>query len=139
VIVGSLSPGLPQLNRWNIKQLRKSWGRLSNYLHWSGAHPETTENPSWQSDALDEVRSIIDPLWEKIRSGHTGSIRIDSMPVPVREVWEDFRTGKIDGEAVRIRLELVRPIKGPSHATQRHGVRALRVPDRSTASWFRIG
>ncbi|MDZ7753218.1 MAG: hypothetical protein U5S82_16575 [Gammaproteobacteria bacterium] len=115
-IVGSLLPGLPRLNRWNITDLRKSWGKLSQYLHWSGAHPETTENPPWQRHALDQVTSIIDPLWQKISSGHTGSIALDSMPRPVREVWEDFRVEKIDAESVRIRLELVRPSTSPSHA-----------------------
>ena len=113
-IIWSLSPGLPRLNRGNIKDLQKSWGKLSRYLHWSGAHPETTENRSWQSDALDEVVSIIDPLWQKISSGHTGSIDLNTMPAPVHEVWEDFRAGKIDAGSVRIRLELIRPIKGPN-------------------------
>jgi hypothetical protein len=47
-IVGSLSPELPSVNQWNIKELLKSWGRLSKYLHWSGSHPETTENANWQ-------------------------------------------------------------------------------------------
>jgi len=116
VIVGSLLPGLPRLNRWNIKDLRRSWGKLSVYLHWSGAHPETTESPSWQRDALNEVSSVIDPLWQKISSGHTGSIALDSMPIPVREVWEDFRVGNIDADSIRIRLELVRFSRGSSHA-----------------------
>jgi len=115
-IVASLSLGFPKLNRWDIKELRRLWGRLSHYLHWSGAHPETTGDTTWQRDAIQEVSSIIDPLWEKIGSGHTGSINIDSMPDPVREVWDDFRAGKIDGASVRIRLELVRPIKGAGHA-----------------------
>lgn len=108
VIVGSLLPGLPRINRWDIKVLRKSWGRLSHYLHWSGSHTETTENPSWQMDALGEVGAIIDPLWHKISTAYTGSIALASMPPRVREVWEDFRVGRIDAESVRIRLELVR-------------------------------
>lgn len=115
VIVGSLSPGLPRLNRWDIKELRKFWGRLSHFLHWSGAHPETTENESWQRNALEEVGGIIDPLWQKISSGRSGSIRLDSMPVAVREIWEDFRTRKIEAESVRVRLEIVRPSKGQHH------------------------
>lgn len=116
VIVGSLSPGLPKLNRWDIKELRKFWGRLSHYLHWSGAHPETTEDASWQETAVEEVGAIIDPLWQKISSGHSGAIQLDSMPAPVREVWEDFRTRKIDAESARVRLKLVRPSRGQSHA-----------------------
>jgi hypothetical protein len=110
VIVGALSPGIPRLNKWDIKELRKSWGRLSYYLHWSGAHPETTESASWQRNAIDEVGSIIFPFWEKISTGHTGAIRIESMPEHAREIWEDFRTGIIDDESARVRLELVRPI-----------------------------
>jgi hypothetical protein len=115
-IVGSLTPGLPPLNHWNIKELRKSWGRLSYYLHWSGAHPETTENPDWQKTAMREVEGIIDPLWHKISLAYSGGIRPKSMPLPVREVWEEFRAGKLDQESARIRLELVRPMTRRSHA-----------------------
>ena len=107
-LVVSLSHGVPPVNQWNIKDLRKSWGRLSYYLHWVGAYPQTTENPKWQAQAIQDVKDIIEPLWQKISSGHSGSIRLESMPPPVREIWNEFRDGQIDFESARSRLNLVR-------------------------------
>jgi hypothetical protein len=115
IIVGSINPGSPSVARWKIKELRKSWGRLSHFLHWSGA-PESTENASWQENAILEVEGIIGPLWQKIRSEHSGVIRPDTMPPAERLVWEDFCTGKINGESARVRLQIVRPAANKGHA-----------------------
>ena len=109
-LVGSLSPDLPLVNQWDIKDLRKSWGRLSRYLHWTGAHPETTEDPSWQAQAIQEVKTIIEPIWQKISSAHSGSFRLESMRQPVREIWNEFRSGQIDFKSAQVRLDLVRGI-----------------------------
>ena len=107
-LVGSLSLGVPPVNQWNIKNLRKSWGQLSHYLHWAGDYRRTTENPLWQAQAIQDAKNIIEPLWQKISSGHSGSIRLESMPQPVREIWNEFRDGQIDFESARGRLNLVR-------------------------------
>lgn len=114
-IVQSLSPEIPPVNQWDIKELRKRWGRLSRYLHWMGAHPETTENPTWQAEAIQNAADIVDNLWEKISTGHSGSIRLDSMPSHVHEIWERFKAGEIDRESARTRLELVRPLTKRRH------------------------
>jgi hypothetical protein len=110
VLVGTLSPGIPKLNQWDIKELMKSWGILSTYLHWSGANSETTENRGWQEQAIETASKIIDPLWQKMSSGHSACLRPEDMKPRVREVWEDFRTGTIDLNSARTRLEIVRPL-----------------------------
>ncbi|MGH8551305.1 MAG: hypothetical protein ACRERU_22400 [Methylococcales bacterium] len=114
-IVASLLPDLPRVSQWNIRDLRKLWGRLSQYLHWSGAYPETVENQSWQSNAIQDVATIINASWQNIRLGSSGSIRPESMAPTVRQIWEEFRAEKIDSESARIRLELVRPVKRTDH------------------------
>ena len=103
-LVVSLSPGHLLLNHWDIKDLRKSWGRLSRYLHWTGAHPQTTEDPSWKAREIREAKAIIEPLWQKISSGHTGTLRPEDMKPPVRGIWAKFKTGEIDFESARVRL-----------------------------------
>lgn len=105
-LVASLSPQLPPVNQWDIKDLMKSWGILSSFLHWSGAHPETTENKEWQDQAIQKATKIIEPLWQKMSSGHSGCMRPEDMKPNVREIWEDFRVGKIDRKSARIRLEI---------------------------------
>ncbi|MBA2351249.1 MAG: hypothetical protein H0V78_05520 [Burkholderiales bacterium] len=109
-IIGSLSSGIPRVNKWNIKKLMRSWGILSSYLHWSGSHIQTTESPEWQGQAIQKVAQIIEPLWEKMNSALSGCMCIESMKPQVRSVWEDFRAGTIDAASVRIRLEIVRPL-----------------------------
>lgn len=114
-VIGSLSPGAPPINQWNPKELMKSWGRLSAYLHWSGAYSETTENKDWQVDAIRKVAEIIEPFWEKMSSAQSGCFRPESMEPSLHQVWEDFRRGIIDREAARIRMELLRPIPHRGH------------------------
>ena len=108
-IVGELNPRLPKVNRWDIKGLMKSWGRLSALLHWNGAHSRTTEDPAWQQDALSEASDVIESLWTQMSSAQSGSIRVDTMPQAVRDVWESFKDGRIDRESAKVRLRIVRP------------------------------
>lgn len=110
-IVASLSAGPPPINRWKIKGLMKNWGVLSAYLHWSGAPVDTTENAEWQDLAVKKSAEIIEPLWEKMGSGHSACMRPEDMKPPsVRSIWEDFRIGRIDEASARVRLEIVRPL-----------------------------
>lgn len=95
------------LNRWNVKDLRKYWGQISRYLHWMGAKDETNGSQQWRDCAIQEVASIVEKLWEKSKSGYSGSIRIDTMPPKVHDIWGEFRDGVINVESVRIRLQIV--------------------------------
>ena len=115
-IVCSLSPGFPPVNQWNVKTLMKSWGTLSSYLHWSGAHSETTEDPNWQEKAILAIANIIDPLWQKLSSAHSGCVPPKTMKPAARQVWDDFREGRIDEKAARIRLESTPPFLRGDHA-----------------------
>jgi len=109
-IIALLTPQAPPINQWNLQQLRRDWGRLSRYLHWSGSFAETTESESWQQQAIVEVLDIVPDLWRKISTGHSGAFSLDSMKPVVKDIWEEFKTGGIDSESARIRLELVRPL-----------------------------
>jgi len=109
-IVVSLSPGIPRISKWKINDLMKCWGELSSYLHWKGAFSETTENNEWQKQAIQNARQIIEPLWEKMSAGRSGCMVLKDMEPHVREIWEDFRLGKINSDSARIRLEIIRPI-----------------------------
>ena len=109
-IVGSLTPGIPRINQWDVDDLMKSWGVLSSYLHWRGAPSETTENNEWQNHAIQKATEIIEPLWQKLSSGHSGCILPRGMKPHVRKIWDEFRLGKIDGASARIRLHIIRPV-----------------------------
>ena len=44
-IVVILEARVPKLIYWEPRELMKSWGKLSEYLHWLGAKSETTRSP----------------------------------------------------------------------------------------------
>jgi hypothetical protein len=108
-IVGELMPASPKVNRWDIKGLMKSWGRLSALLHWSGAHSRTTEDAAWQQGALSEASDVIEKLWAQMSTAQSGCIRVHTMPQGIREVWESFKDGQIDRDSAKVRLQIVQP------------------------------
>ena len=106
----SIQPGLPNVVFWEPTELMKSWGTLSKYVHWFGAKNETTEIASWRTAAYAEVRQVLDPIWGKICSGQSGFMHPDNVMPEVRQVWLDFKNGKIDLEGAKIRMHLMKPL-----------------------------
>lgn len=108
-IVQEMTPNVPKINVWEINNIMKDWGHLSGYLHWTGAAFETTDNSGWQCQAFSHAKSVIIPHWEKLNSGMTGSMSIESMSKNTREVWEQFRKGEIESGSIRFKLEMLEP------------------------------
>ena len=96
---------MPDLIFWEPRQLEKSWGKLSKYLHWSGSTIETTGQRDWVSNAQEELGRIILPIWERMSSGLTGLLHPCSMESNVRKIWSDFANGKIDIDKVKMLLD----------------------------------
>ena len=109
-IIVSLSPEYPRIIRWEPKKLIKSWGKLSDYLHWCGSRSETTELSSWRANAGVEVRGEIEPIWVKITSGPSGLMHPKDMRPVILELWNQFKSGIVDIEGTRIRMDLLKPV-----------------------------
>lgn len=88
-----LEPRLPKIIYWQPRQLMKSWGDLSEYLHWFGARAETTELASRRARTYKEVEKTIMPIWEKIVLGRSAYLHPDNMTPEIREVWLSFKNG----------------------------------------------
>jgi hypothetical protein len=113
-IVANIESGkrsVPNIIFWRPRELESAWGKLSKYLHWTGAHTETTKEPKWVDDAYSDAERVLMPIWEDMCSGHSGLLHPDNMTRATRVIWEDFRTGKIDSNSARIRLEIIRPLR----------------------------
>jgi len=108
--LASLEPRIPKLIYWEPKKLMKSWGTLSNYVHWCGAKIETTEVTSWRRSAYTEIKDSLVPIWEKITSGQSGFMHPDNMNPEIREIWLDFRNGIIDLDGAKIRMNILKPL-----------------------------
>lgn len=108
-IIVSLVPKFPKLIQWDPKKLIKSWGKISNYLHWCGSRNNTTELSSWRVNAGIEVRGEIEPIWVKITSGQSGLMHPKDMHPEILELWHQYKDGSVDAEGIRIRLQILRP------------------------------
>lgn len=108
--VSAVTPGTPPIIFWSLKQLQIAWGKLSEYVHWFGAQNETTDDPRWLVQVHQNVLAIMEPIWKKLLSGENAIMHPDGMKPNTREIWEDFRSGKISIESVRSRLEIIRPM-----------------------------
>ena len=108
--LASLEPRIPKLIYWEPKKLMKSWGTLSNYVHWCGAKIETTEVTYWRRSAYTEIKDSLVPIWEKITSGQSGFMHPDNMNPEIREIWLDFRNGIIDLDGAKIRMNILKPL-----------------------------
>jgi len=106
----SVEPRAPRLITWDIRELMKGWGKLSAYLHWTGARTDTVEDPAWSAAARTELDMIIRPIWDKLMTAQSGIMHPSQMHLEVRAVWTDFRDGKIDISSVKTRLEILRPV-----------------------------
>lgn len=109
-ILVSLEPKLPKIIYWDHSSLMKAWGALSHYLHWFGARNLTSENQEWLDSALPEIEKVLVPIWTKITSGQSGLMHPKDMAPVVREIWECFRTRKIDDATAKFRLEYLKPL-----------------------------
>lgn len=101
---------IPELVFWRPRELMKNWGKLSKYLHWFGAKPQTTDNPDWVDEYQNNIRTILLPIWERMSSGPTGLLHPDNMEPHVHDIWADFRDEKINVDSAKVRLYLIYPI-----------------------------
>lgn len=108
-IIVSLVPEFPKMIQWNPKKLIKSWGIISNYLHWCGSRNNTTELSSWRSNAGVKVRGVIEPIWVKITSGQSGLMHTKDMHPEILELWYQYKNGIVDAEGIRIRMQILKP------------------------------
>lgn len=114
----ALEYSVPCLIYWKPRALMKAWGELSKYLHWSGHKLDTAENAEWKKGALSDVKGVLMPLWEKATSGHSACMHPDNMNPEIREVWSDFKDGRIDLEGARVRMNLLKPFLAAKYAQQ---------------------
>ena len=107
--VTEIETAAPTLVYWDPRELEKAWGKLSKCLHWVGARTETTDDKDWLDRAGTSVRDVVVPIWDRISSGQSGLLHPSDMNPQVHQLWEDFRSGRIELNSVKIRLEILRP------------------------------
>ena len=85
-------------------------GEVSEYLHFLGIPNEAISRPEWFLQAITTLEAGANYIWHHITSTRTGQVNVASMPPSIRDTWEDYRTGRIDEDSVRTRLQIAQPI-----------------------------
>ena len=112
----SLAPEVPPVIFWNPKEIMRAWGNLSQYLHWCGHRLETAEDRDWRRRATEAVKTTLSPIWERLTSGPSAMMHPKDMHPEIREIWEDFRSGKIDIDGAKIRINILKPLLSARYA-----------------------
>lgn len=118
VIVSLAPPEIPSIIHWKPKELMKAWGDLSKYLHWCGHRLETAESAEWKKTALSDVKGVLTPIWNKVTSGQSACMHPDQMHAEIRELWVEFKEGRVDTAGARIRMNLLKPLLEAKYAQQ---------------------
>lgn len=101
IVVGLLPPPTPAVVEWDIGELLRNWGELSEYLHWRGAPSRTTDDTAWVAEGLRRVNKTVSKLAMKMRSGGLGTIDPSTMPPDTAEIWRAFKNDEIDEAKAR--------------------------------------
>ena len=109
-ICGSLDLQQPKVVEWDMPRLMRLHGEISEYLHFYGVPHETTEKPEWFVKVLTTVETGANYIWQHLTTARIGQSDIASMQPEVSHAWEEFRTGQITEDSVRIRLKIAQPI-----------------------------
>lgn len=108
--------GLPNQISWNVGELKKQWGKLSEILHWNGARNLTTESIEWNDLAFTTIEDVLNDVRSKMETGASMAMAPSSMKPEIFDVWNDYKLGSIDLESVRFRLNLLRPVLHAKYA-----------------------
>jgi len=108
--IASLIPNWPPMIEWEHKTLLKHWGALSSFLHWAGERRETFESSQWFITVVETVEHAATYLWEKMKAGYPGVMMPDKMQPEIRQIWEDYKSGKIDIDSARERARIALPV-----------------------------
>jgi hypothetical protein len=110
VAITELDVNAPKIVQWSPKELMKSWGILSERLHWVGQRHETTQNDFWLSNSLNRIKDVVNPIWEKMTSGRSGMLYPNDMRTEGREIWNKYESGKITLETAKFEMNILKPM-----------------------------
>lgn len=102
---------------WDLKQLSKSWGVASKYLHFCGSHLRTYRDQGWLMTAIADLQAALKyPLDECTRSPATAVMRPDGMQPEIYEAWLAFEAGTLSSADLGLRLKLIEPVLAARHS-----------------------
>jgi hypothetical protein len=97
---------LPPFTTWDIPRLKRAHGGLSTrLLHFHGFDRTEAERTARFDDDLSFVDKESSWIWKTCTTmGVFVIFQPESLKEPARQIWEDFRDGKIQADSVKTRL-----------------------------------
>jgi hypothetical protein len=97
---------------WDIDRLKRIHGECGKrLLHFQGILGGDYLSDAWAIRQLAFLDESAMWIWNTMKSrGNLVVYRPEGLIPQAQSIWEDFRTGQIDAESVRYRLQIVRPI-----------------------------
>lgn len=102
----------PPTVTWDIDRLKRIHGECGKrLLHFQGISGGDYLSDAWAIRQLAFLDESAMWIWNTMKSrGNLVVYRPEGLLPSAQSIWEDFRTGRIDAESVRYRLQIVRPI-----------------------------
>jgi len=96
---------------WDIDRLKRIHGECSKrFLHFQGISDGDYLSDTWAIRQLAFLDESAMWIWNTMKSRRLVVYRPEGLIPEAQSIWESFRTGHIDAESVRYRLQIVRPI-----------------------------
>lgn len=89
---------------WDLTLLMKYWGKISDFLHWSGAIDETIEDWQWVEKGISIVEEACLYIWKNQTEKEEGIMMPSDMRPEIRLLWERFKNGEIGLKEVKIKI-----------------------------------
>ncbi|MCH8013308.1 MAG: hypothetical protein IH823_00705 [Candidatus Dadabacteria bacterium] len=97
-----------RLSEPDVQKLLKFWKSLSVYCHAQKMPEDTWNSTQWIKDGYSCLEAVLEYL--KAITKYRGFIQISSLPPEAIELLNFFVANKVDEEALKTRLKLMKPI-----------------------------
>ena len=97
---------------WDMPRLKRIHGELGGrLLHFHGKESGGAFSDAWVSDQLRFLHDNAYWMWNCLTSkGNLVAFYPQGLKPDTREIWEEFRNGKIDEEGAFLRLKIMHPV-----------------------------
>ena len=106
-----LTPNIPKLMFWDLNTLFQYGGIASEFLHFVGSQSYTYNSGNWLIKSVARIETPLEEVWQNVtQTAGIGLLQPKTMSPVTRDIWNDFRQGKITEDSVEFRLKTVQPV-----------------------------
>jgi hypothetical protein len=96
----------------DISILDRYWHKLSDICHFQHKPLETWLASNWISEGYNLLKDIEHYIFELVIKNKKGYVQPSTMPLELQELRNQFISGKVNEEQLKVRLNLMKPVIG---------------------------